>query len=305
MKISESDFRSFVSKIGEDFSLSQGLGGNCSYKTPTTLFVKASGRRMAEADEANFFYALTRTPDGFLDNIPGQPGKASIEVHFHDFLKQKYVLHLHSLSSIAVSLLGSVDPSIFRVLENQGIRVVPYARPGLPLMKAIEDVGVRTREGMYLLRNHGLLVGADNLDALSSLVDKCEQAFLALIGSGRKWFGPKDFEARISPTLSEAIAWHAQYNWALAPDHVVFLGARPPKDIIRGLADVRTVGDLRSLVSNGISNESSRFEQMLAFANVVGHLPRVKFATLSENDCADLIGWSEEEHRVRMASVDK
>ena len=63
MSLSESEFRSFVSKLGKDFSLSQGLGGNCSYKTESTLHVKASGKRMADADEANFFYALSLSSD--------------------------------------------------------------------------------------------------------------------------------------------------------------------------------------------------------------------------------------------------
>jgi ribulose-5-phosphate 4-epimerase/fuculose-1-phosphate aldolase len=302
MSLSESEFRSFVSKLGKDFSFSQGLGGNCSYKTDSTLYVKASGKRMADADEASFFYALTRTPNGFMDNLPGQNGKASIEVHFHSSLKQKYVLHLHSLSSLAVSLLGSVDKNIFESLEHQGIWVVPYARPGLPLMQAIIDRGVHTENVMYLLQNHGLLVGADSLEGLSSLVYKCEKVFLDLIGPDISWIGPQDMQARIPPELAEAVAWHAQWNWAVTPDHVVFLGAKPNRDVIFGLSKVKTVGDLYSLVSSGGTIDSSRFEQLLAFANTLGHLPRVKFSTLSESDCVDLTNWSEEEHRIEIAS---
>jgi ribulose-5-phosphate 4-epimerase/fuculose-1-phosphate aldolase len=304
MSVTEPEFRSLVSIIGEDFSLSQGLGGNCSYKTESTIYVKASGKRMADAGEASFFYALTRTPNGFIDNLPGQTGKASIEVHFHSSLKQRYVLHLHSLSSLAVSLLGSVDKRIFVSLEKQGIQIVPYKRPGLPLMQAILNTGVNTQEVMYLLRNHGLLVGADSLEVLSSLVYKCEKVFLNLIGSGISWIGPRDMSVRIPPELAETVAWHARWNWPVTPDHVVFLGTKPHEDFILGLTKVKTVGDLHSLVSSGGSINSSSFEQLLAFANVLGHLPRVKFTTLTEKDCAELVDWSEEEHRVKIASRD-
>ena len=302
MSLSESEFRSFVSKLGEDFSLSQGLGGNCSYKTESTLHVKASGKRMADADEESFFYALTRTLNGFIDNLPGQTGKASIEVHFHSSLKQKYVLHLHSLSSLAASLLGSIDKNIFESLEHHGIWVVPYKRPGLPLMQAILDRGVHSEEVMYLLQNHGLIVGADSLDELSSLVYKCEKVFLDLFGPGISWIGPQDMQARIPSGLAETVAWHAQWNWAISPDHVVFLGAKPNRDLVFGLSKVKTVGDLYSLVSRGGAIDSSRFEQLLAFVNIMRHLPRVKFSTLSESDCVDLINWSEEEHRIEIAS---
>ena len=305
MNTGELHFRSLIAKIGEDFSLSQGLGGNCSYKSESTLYVKASGRRMAESADAEFFYALTRTTSGFLDNLAGQSGKPSIEAPFHALLKQKYVLHLHSLRSLAVSLIGSVNSKVFGHLEDLGIRVIPYKKPGVQLMKAIEEIEENGSSGMYLLCNHGVLVGSDNLDDLSSLVDQCEAAFQSLLTVNTDWLDPRDFETRISQATAETSAWHAQNNWPIAPDHVVFLGAEADQDFAQRLAESRTVGDLHSLTSSGSSTDRARFEQMLAFVNVMGSLPRIKFRTLSDDECAELIDWDAEKHRVGMASGDR
>ena len=236
-------FLELSARIGSDPLQIQGPGGNTSIKRDGTMHVKASGTELADALREPIFVAvdvakaraeLRGAGDGTCRAAmvdPNSPVRPSIETTFHAMLDASVVVHTHSVSALAHLTSHEGTVAAERKLAGLSFASVPYAQPGLPLAREIEDrMTPDTR--VFLLRNHGLIVTGDDASEAGALLDEVEDR-LAL-------------DARSEPTVATLVA-DDRADASYWPDHVVFLGpglpAVPPdganaRAMLRCLADV-------------------------------------------------------------------
>lgn len=140
----------------------QGPGGNVSLKDDTTLWVKASGRRLRDMGQPGSIAevpldlarrALAADPDAERDVFARTP-RPSLETYFHA-LGARVVAHTHALGALLEACSSAPALDVLRV---------PYERPGAGLAKAVSIALDGRREGTLLLQSHGLLVYAETVE---------------------------------------------------------------------------------------------------------------------------------------------
>lgn len=294
-------FANFVIKVGADFSLTQGLGGNCSLKTKDRMLVKASGRRLGDILEDGYFFQVELNGNGDFTEMPGQPGKPSIEVFLHALVPDKYVLHLHSTRAIALSLLFEIRPDVLEGLDNYGIGVLPYLRPGRELMEGVRETLENKAFSSLLLANHGILIRGNSVKALRSELAKLNDVLSSLLGVSSKQKSSYD---RMTDSLDsdsiERIRWHANRNWRITPDHVVFLGTEAPSRLLSGQNQHVTFSDLVGIRDDQRAINVPQ-EQLLSFFDVCMMVPKLRLRTLTKQEAAFLVNWEAEKLRVKVS----
>jgi ribulose-5-phosphate 4-epimerase/fuculose-1-phosphate aldolase len=298
-EVATEEFKSLIRKVGSDFSLTQGVGGNCSVKFDGQMVVKASGRRLADIGLADYFYQVEVTDGQFTDSLSGQNGKPSIEVFLHALLPSNYVLHLHSSRAVALSMIASTSKETATEITQHRIKLLPYARPGVELKELISAGSDFEDSNTFLLTNHGTLFQAETVDQLSDLVRSFER-FAATQVESTKLFSLDETSMRtkLSGYEVEHLRWHAEYNWRISPDHVVFLGTHAPLGFIGKLREGVTVGDLLDSISSSPGQIGPAQEQLLWFVNVALSLPLKTLSTLSDGEADFLQSWEAEKHRL-------
>lgn len=302
-----SSFIKFITGVGGDLSLTQGLGGNCSIKSGDLLRVKVSGKRMKAVADANFFYSVRLVGNGFLDDIRDQEGKPSIEVFLHALIPDKYVLHLHSLDAIALSMQLDHRPSVINRLWRSGVSIVPYVRPGEALKAEVEiALATATAQGKknsFVLSNHGLLVSGNSVQELKSRLLGIKKLCRDVLGAHAPGPITKFSLARTLKTEDASrILWQAQNNWRVTPDHVVFLGPRAPSGFLRRLTSGCRISEIIKHENSLGTDMSVEAEQFLSFMNLALMLPRRRLSVLSEEEALFLAGWESEKLRVKAAA---
>lgn len=167
-------------------SLAQGPGGNASLKADSRLLVKASGKRLRDLGR----------PDGYADVPLDDAARAlegdaeadrrvfaarprpSLETYFH-VLGGRVVAHTHALGALLSACSSSPPPA--------GVEQVPYVAPGIELAQAIRRVLGTRREAVLLLKSHGLLVYADDVETAIERTLATSAACLAPFGSPRSY----------------------------------------------------------------------------------------------------------------------
>lgn len=332
--------RALSAREGGDPSRVQGAGGNTSLKLGDTLWIKASGIWLAEALERDLFVpvrlgalreALARddpasetSRDFVIDTANPDGLRPSIETTVHALLPQRVVVHVHCVETIAQAVIADAEATLATALDGLAWAWVPYARPGLPLARAIERARDASTD-VLVLGNHGLVVAADTVaDARALLERVCDRLALP-----RRAIGSPDL-----PALS-ALARNGDYtlpadphchdvaleSTALAfatggspyPDHVIFLGAG--NCIATGDADVAA-----TLASHGadeappailfpgrgalVRRDAARgVEPMLrCLGDVALRVPAgAAVRVLSADEEHELLNWEAEAYRQRLA----
>lgn len=254
MKPSDHDLarsvRSYCARLGADPLLVQGAGGNVSWKEGDVLWVKASGTWLAEAERADVFVPVDmgalrkRAAEGDFAAVPRVLGEArlrpSIETSLHALMPWRVVVHVHAIEVLARLVRREAREDIERCLGPAGVEgFVPYRKPGVELARAVAGVLTAAPDCRVLcLMNHGIVVGGDDVadvDArLRSVLGACATPPLvsAATAHGAAWHVPPG-RAYVRCTepgidlLAIDPGWlcRVRSDWALYPDHVVFLGA--------------------------------------------------------------------------------
>lgn len=195
---------------GERFDLIQAGGGNTSVKINNSLFVKASGYKLAEMTLENGYIELSlqnvkkafsqtqekrfesdAQKESFLKQhlrktitkAHKENDRPSIETLLHAF-GRKYTLHAHSLAPNILLSQKNWQEKIQRLFPQS--MCVPYATPGYPLAVEIEKSltqYVQTHGEIYpeiiFLQSHGAIINAESKQEVISLtenvVEKCEK----------------------------------------------------------------------------------------------------------------------------------
>jgi ribulose-5-phosphate 4-epimerase/fuculose-1-phosphate aldolase len=306
----DAEFIEFLTEVGSDFSLTQGLGGNSSIKSDELMLVKASGKRLVDVESPDYFYEVAVSKGEYSEFNSSQSGKPSIEVFLHAMLKHKYVVHLHSTRGVALSMMAESDKNLKRSLTTQGVQFVKYHQPGIKLKEAIKTE-VRSSEIQatrltILMQNHGTLFGANSVSELREQVLRFERDAAFRLGTGKNTLiTPTTLNMVLDRNTIEHIQWHATNNWRISPDHVVFLGINPPQSLLEEITGHCTALEFLQKVIPNSRSLGPQEEQFLWFMNVVHYLPKTKLPTLAESDAGKLIRWEAEKYRVESVSHEK
>ena len=253
-----SELAELSARLGQRIELVQGPGGNTSIKNENTLWIKASGKWLADAERQNIFVpidlrharALIKRGIGDLAScVIGEVGlRPSIETAVHALIEYPVVVHLHSINALAFAVRIDGQDAAASKLRGLNWIWLDYARPGPNLATALCNLLAKhPTANVILLGNHGLLICAESVGEAAALIKTVEER---LAVSARPWQlpSPKDLEcfSAISgcrlPAVMEThaiardpLAMRLASNGALYPDHAVFLGGSLPT--VRGESD--------------------------------------------------------------------
>ena len=203
--------RELSARIGRDPLLTQGSTGNSSIKLDGVLWIKASGKWMADAAHEDILTPVDLAEVQARVKQRRDPAerfaRASIETAMHAVMPHRVVVHVHCVNTIAWAVRQDAQIQLERRLDGLRWRWISYVASGLPLAGAIERAlsGFPTSD-VLVLGNHGLVVGGDDCDAVEDLLFRVQQrlaicprpgcgtdyAALAEIAEGSKWDLPDD-----------------------------------------------------------------------------------------------------------------
>jgi rhamnose utilization protein RhaD (predicted bifunctional aldolase and dehydrogenase) len=164
-----------TARVGCDPLLTQASTGNSSVKLDGELWIKASGKWMANAMHDDILIPLnlrdlTDCLRRGLDPAERFPG-ASVETAVHAALPHRVVLHAHSVSTIAWAVRRDAQTQLQRRLEGLQWQWIPYVASGLPLSREIaRAVCAHPDSNLFILGNHGLVVAGEDARQVEDLL---------------------------------------------------------------------------------------------------------------------------------------
>ncbi len=174
-------------RLGHEPLLVQASSGNTSLKLGGTLWIKASGRWLADAEREEILVPvdLSTCVECFkhgralpaCDRSLGQRRlHPSIETLMHAVLPQRVVIHVHSVSTIAWAVRSDAQLHLSERLAGLHWKWIPYAPSGLLLAREIESACSRSPQAdVFVLGNHGLVVCGEDSRAAESLLLQVER----------------------------------------------------------------------------------------------------------------------------------
>ena len=207
-----------ANELGSDEEYSRAGGGNASVKIDGVLYIKPSGVPLATLT-AEDLIPLRIPPliDALHNDSPveGDPVKAaaqaaqvrdvkgrrpSVEILFHALIPDPLVIHLHPLTSNAVTCNEHGEYLTQQILGDDALWV-DYLDPGIPLARGIEKAreGYTRRTGksaphITLLGNHGIIISGNSYDHVNTLTRtltrRIQQAIDDAVSHGRVSLSP-------------------------------------------------------------------------------------------------------------------
>lgn len=323
----------FCAELGHDPLLVQGAGGNVSWKEGDTLHVKASGTWLAQAVHDEIFVPVELGPlraamaSGDYAVAPVVRSEArlkpSIETSLHALLPQRLVVHLHAVEILTHLVRADSQEALQQRLPSAvPWAVVEYRKPGAELTQAVSAALRQTPDArIVLLRNHGVVLGGGDVAEIRNTLDglisalKTEPPPSAMaapsapspIAGYRAISDAELADLAMDPTLFDRLA----ADWALYPDHVVFLGARAPIfaswDALRQhLEQHAAAPELIFIRDTGVFVRESfgpaKLAQLRCYYEVVRRQsPAQKLTSLTHEQVAELLNWDAEKYRISLA----
>lgn len=329
----EKQVKVFCAQIGADPLLVQGAGGNVSWKDDDVLWVKASGTWLAEAESKEIFVpvnlphlqdALARQDFSIKPEVSSNAGlRPSIETLLHALMPHKVVVHLHAVEILAhLVQLSAIQNIKTLVADSVKWIYVDYFKPGAELARAVsEELTNRPDADVVFMGNHGVVIGGRSVDdvvaTLNTLNDKLKvQPSLAAFETTQAT-RPSDFFVRGYTrcfdkevgllALKGELINRLCHDWAIYPDHVVFLG---PKATI--INEYYHLNDLKIAlaanppfvfcINNGVYESSSvtlaQKAQLRCYYDVLVRQDHSEKLTSLDNDqISNLLNWDAEIYR--------
>ena len=237
--------RELSARIGSDPLLTQASTGNSSIKVDGILWIKASGKWMADAIREDILIPLDLADVSERVKQKVDPADrycdASIETAMHAVLPHRVVLHVHCVNTIAWAVRQDALIQLEHQLDGLRWQWIPYVRSGLPLAWEIEK-GLSTSPGtdVLVLGNHGLVIGGDDCEAVEHLLSQVQQrlaicprqadptdyAALKEIVDGSSWDLPDDDKVHALGT--DAISRAVLSGGLLYPCQSIFSNSSTP-----------------------------------------------------------------------------
>lgn len=162
-------------------------GGNLSIRVDGVVYITPSGvpsRRLKLAEITRVTLA-----GGFVDGRPASKEQPSHLAVYRARSDVSAIIHAHPVSALACAHRFEKDPfpplTVDFVVKVGAVKVVDFEMPGSDDMA--EVVGSRlTGSQAVLLKNHGLFVGADDIEKAMEMVEQIEaNAHLNLLLDGK------------------------------------------------------------------------------------------------------------------------
>ncbi|MBQ0010607.1 MAG: SDR family oxidoreductase [Ruminococcus sp.] len=185
-------------RYGADPAFVLAGGGNTSYKTEDTLYIKGSGTALATITEDGFVRMDRRKlaamwektypadekareaevlADMMASKLPGEEAKRpSVETLLHDLLSQKYVLHVHP-ALVNGMTCAKEGETVCHALFPDAIWV-ESTKPGYILAAACKKQidAYRAEKGtapqVLFLQNHGIFFAADTTEEIDGIASE-------------------------------------------------------------------------------------------------------------------------------------
>ena len=252
LNIIEKQVKQFCARIGTDPLLVQGPGGNVSWKDNDVLWIKASGKWLAKACDEEIFVpvslsylqeAISNKNFSCSPSILGDTKlRPSIETMLHALMPQKVIAHLHAVEALAHLVRKNAETRLAELI-NDSIKwvFVDYYKPGAELAACVSaKLTLIPDAEVIFLKNHGIVIGAPDIRNLERILKKITKLlftkpFLSelipfdfVIKNNPNTF-LNDFAFATDPEINRLstnsyLISRVQNDWALYPDHVVFLG---------------------------------------------------------------------------------
>ena len=250
----KNEFKKYCQKLSADNLLFQGAGGNTSIKSGKSLLIKASGKWMSNSLNDKIFVIVNL--EDLTNNIKNNHFnskihaidndlKPSIETMLHAIMPQKYVFHMHMIEVLKDLVCLDGFERISSIMKNQKNWIwIDYFTPGPKLAKALKLnlSKVDYNPNIVFLQNHGVVIGGNTLDEIDLIIKNLKKLFTSKINYLNHKLIEKKIdkifykEKKLKPFQSDFfnfVVFNEKYynyllnNWALYPDHVVFLGKKP------------------------------------------------------------------------------
>ena len=195
-----------TASLGSDPLLTQASTGNTSIKHNGILWIKATGKWMADALLDDIFAPLDlAVVSQCLDrgvNPTGCYPKASVETAMHAVLPHAVVLHVHCVNTIAWAVRSDAPVLLQARLAGLPWHWIPYVPSGLPLARTIGcALSSRPQSSVFVLGNHGLVIGAACVTGAAQLLAETTRR----LSLGPRQAHPADYARLLD--ISAGSAW--------------------------------------------------------------------------------------------------
>ncbi len=283
-----------AAELGSNHLLTQGPGGNVSLKADGKLWIKASGTKMKNALKQRIFVGLDLAEvrknirDGVENFTPrfgnrGSQMRASIETAMHAEIEAPVVAHVHSVGSMAFSVLKDPARAISIAKDVYTVAWTPYVKPGNALAHELRrSIDIDSRAA--LLGNHGLTVWGNSYQECTQIIHDLEEVWREALGLG------------VIETNSGSTNWiDVLASGIIVPDEIVFLKDHP----FEINYSATSAFDLLSEANKEKVNSSDWLRDFIEVLEVVARslnsLDEIRY--LSESEKQDLIHWDAEKYR--------
>ncbi len=193
-------------RVGSDPLLTQGSTGNASIKLDRFLWIKASGRWMADAAREDILVPVEldevrKCVKENVDPTERYP-TASIETAMHAVLPHRVVLHVHCVNTIAWAVRRDAPAQLEHLLRGLRWQWIPYVPSGLAMAREIQRVmSISTPTDVLILGNHGLVLGGDDCSAVENLLSDVQRRLTLCPRQAR----PADYA--VLTDLADRLSW--------------------------------------------------------------------------------------------------
>lgn len=322
----------YCTQMGVDPLLVQGAGGNVSWKDEDILWVKASGTWLADADKKDIFVPIDLAHlrkalnSGDFSITPILSGasllRPSIETLLHALMPHRVVIHLHAIEALA-HLVRENCQNDFQSLLGESVpwTIVDYHKPGAALAAAISAaLAQKPIAQIIFLKNHGMVIGGESITDVRRIINTVLQALST--EPEKKCAGSFDSDpmppyAPVADLDIHQLALNKDFfkrlnsDWALYPDHVVFLGPKAYSySTWQTLNDEKKKGhalpELVFIQDAGVYATSSfneaKLMQLRCYYDVIARQkPNSLIKALTESQISELLNWDAEHYRMNIA----
>lgn len=329
----EKHVKAFCTLIGTDSLLVQGAGGNVSWKDDGILWIKASGTWLAEAESKDIFVpvnlihlqrALSKQDFYVKPEIASSSDlRPSIETLLHALMPHRVVVHLHAVEILAHLVRLNARHTLDDLIGDSCRWIfVDYCKPGADLAGAIfQELEKRPDAEVVFMANHGVVIGGENIEDMSAtlqlVISKLQiQPAVAKFGNSTSIYREELLANGYVPScdmelnalaVEDHLIRRIHQDWALYPDHVVFLGSEA--NILRKnvtTAEIKKVASkrppfifvLEDGVYENLSATPAQKAQIRCYHDVLARqASEVRLKKLSVAQIAELLNWDAEKYR--------
>jgi len=337
IKTTAEQIKAYCARIGTDPLLVQGAGGNVSWKDGNVLWVKASGTWLADAEEKDIFvpidlpHLLNALGGGNFSVDPRLHGESlfrpSIETLLHALMPQRVVVHLHAIEVLAHLVHDNFQADFESLLdESTPWAVVEYYKPGAALAAEISAALIqKPTTKVIFLKNHGVVIGGSDVAEVDQIIGKLTLALSTrpadiLPPSHLMFVPPAHLIDQYAPVadldihqlaLNPDLFNRLSSEWALYPDHVVFLGPKAyayqkwealngQKMFLNELPELVFISG-KGVYAKPSFNKAKQVQLRCYFDVIVRQKPHSPMRVLTNIQIAELLNWDAEQYRMNLA----